>query len=97
MNQLKDYHIKHGILHFLTYADEFAIGYFKKQGFSMEITVAKSFYAGFIKEYEGATLMHCELNPSIRYTEFTAVVRRQKEIMLRLVQKRKAELKVKYY
>lgn len=26
MNQLKDFHIKHGVLHFLTYADEFAIG-----------------------------------------------------------------------
>ena len=31
MNHLKDYHVKHGVLHFLTFADEFAIGYFKKQ------------------------------------------------------------------
>ena len=31
MNHLKDYHIKHSVLHFLTFADEFAIGYFKKQ------------------------------------------------------------------
>ena len=31
MNHLKDYHIKHGVLHFLTFADEYAIGYFKKQ------------------------------------------------------------------
>ncbi len=31
MNHLKDYHIQHGVLNFLTYADEFAIGYFKKQ------------------------------------------------------------------
>jgi len=31
MNHLKDYHIKHNVLHFLTFADEFAIGYFKKQ------------------------------------------------------------------
>lgn len=31
MNHLKDYHIKHNVNHFLTYADEFAIGYFKKQ------------------------------------------------------------------
>ncbi len=29
MNYLKDYHVKHHILHFLTYADEFATGYFK--------------------------------------------------------------------
>lgn len=31
MNHLKEYHIKHDILSFLTYADEYAIGYFKKQ------------------------------------------------------------------
>ena len=31
MNHLKDYHIQHSVLNFLTYADEFAIGYFKKQ------------------------------------------------------------------
>ena len=31
MNHLKDYHTKNGVLNFLTYADEYAIGYFKKQ------------------------------------------------------------------
>jgi len=31
MNHLKDYHVNHGVIHFLTFADEFAIGYFKKQ------------------------------------------------------------------
>ena len=31
MNHLKDYHVKHRVLNFLTYADEYAIGYFKKQ------------------------------------------------------------------
>jgi len=36
MNQLKDYHIKHGVLHFLTYADEFAIGNFN---FEFKLTV----------------------------------------------------------
>ena len=46
MNHLKDYHVKHSVLHFLTYADEFAIGYFKKQGFSMDIKLAESAYQG---------------------------------------------------
>ena len=41
MNTLKDYSIKHSILHFLTYADEFAIGYFRKQ--------VKYYYVGVIK------------------------------------------------
>lgn len=57
MNHLKDYHIKHNIYNFLTYADEFAIGYFKKQGFTKDINMVKSAYLGYIKDYEGATLM----------------------------------------
>lgn len=45
MNHLKEYHIKHNILNFLTYADEYAIGYFKKQVSSVqEIALYKEFY-----------------------------------------------------
>lgn len=111
MNHLKEYHIKHEILNFLTYADEYAIGYFKKQvtlitaisnnniinrgsawqlqdkwllppyqGFSKDIKVPKSKYVGYIKDYEGATLMGCELNPSIPYTEFSVIIKKQKEV-----------------
>lgn len=49
MNFLKDYHVKHGTFHFLTYADEFATGYFRKQGFSTHINLPKSAYHGYIK------------------------------------------------
>lgn len=114
MNHLKEYHIKHEILNFLTYADEYAIGYFKKQvgrfmnrslsfkisdfffffvfgplthrisfqfqGFSKDIKVPKAKYVGYIKDYEGATLMGCELNPSIPYTEFSVIIKKQKEV-----------------
>ena len=31
MNNLKDYCIHHNVFHLLTYADAYAIGYFKKQ------------------------------------------------------------------
>ncbi|NXS62590.1 KAT2B acetyltransferase, partial [Brachypteracias leptosomus] len=79
MNHLKEYHIKHNILNFLTYADEYAIGYFKKQGFSKDIKVPKAKYVGYIKDYEGATLMGCELNPRIPYTEFSVIIKKQKE------------------
>lgn len=81
MNHLKDYHVRNNILHFLTFADEFAIGYFKKQGFSEDIKLPRSVYQGYIKDYESATPMHCELNPKIVYTEFTSLIRRQKEIV----------------
>jgi histone acetyltransferase len=42
--RFQDYHIRNGVLHFLTFADEFAIGYFKKQGFSKDIKLAKSIF-----------------------------------------------------
>ena len=58
----------------------FFVGYFKKQGFSKDIHLTRAVYHGYIKDYEGATLMGCELNPNIVYTEFTAVIRRQKEV-----------------
>ncbi|XP_008212302.1 histone acetyltransferase KAT2A [Nasonia vitripennis] len=92
MNMLKDYHIKHNILHFLTFADEFAIGYFKKQGFSKDIKLPRTTFQGYIKDYEGAMLMHCELNAKIVYTEFTTVVRKQKEIVKQLIYQRQQEI-----
>ena len=48
---------------------------------------------GYIKDYEGATLMGCELNSKIVYVEFTAVVRRQKEILKKLIEKKQAEIR----
>jgi len=93
MNHLKDYHIRNGVFHFLTFADEFAIGYFKKQGFSKDIKLAKSVFQGYIKDYEGATLMGCELNPKIVYTEFSAVVRKQKEILKKLIERKQAQIR----
>jgi histone acetyltransferase len=80
MNYLKDYHVKNGIYSFLTYADEFATGYFRKQGFSTTIELPKSVYYGYIKDYEGATLMGCTLNPRIRYCDFSHVLKKQKEV-----------------
>ncbi|XP_060516786.1 histone acetyltransferase KAT2B [Cylas formicarius] len=85
MNHLKDYHISKGILHCLTFADENAIGYFERQGFSKDIRLSKVVYQGYIKDYEGATLMHCELNPKIVYTEFTNIVRRQQKFIKQLI------------
>ncbi|XP_051570612.1 histone acetyltransferase KAT2A-like isoform X2 [Myxocyprinus asiaticus] len=96
MNHLKEYHIKHGILYFLTYADEYAIGYFKKQGFSKDIKVPKARYLGYIKDYEGATLMECELNPRIPYTELSHIIKRQKEIIKKLIERKQNQIRKVY-
>jgi histone acetyltransferase len=76
------------VYHFLTYADEYAIGYFKKQGFTKDMSLPKSAYLGYIKDYEGATLMGCQLDSSIIYTQFTSVIRRQKELIKKLIEQR---------
>ncbi|CAH8537159.1 unnamed protein product [Dicrocoelium dendriticum] len=92
MNHLKDYHVQHGIFHFLTYADSFATGYFRKQGFSREIRLSRQAYQGYIKEYEGATLMGCELYSNIVYTNFSQVIALQKQVINRLIKRRQESL-----
>lgn len=92
MNHLKDYHVRLGIHHFLTYADEYAIGYFKKQGFTEDIKLSISAYLGHIKDYVGATLMGCLLDPSITYTLFSSVVRMEKEVVRKLIDMKQAKM-----
>lgn len=67
------------IEHFLTYADNYAIGYFKKQGFTKDISLDKSIWMGYIKDYEGGTIMQCSMLPKIRYLEAGKMLRKQKE------------------
>lgn len=70
MNHLKDYvRNTSKIEHFLTYADNYAIGYFKKQGFTKTISLPKEQWMGYIKDYEGGTLMQCTMVPRIRYLD----------------------------
>lgn len=83
MAHLKDY-IKatSPVTHFLTYADNYATGYFQKQGFTKEITLDKSIWMGYIKDYEGGTLMQCSMLPRIRYLEVGRMLLKQKETVL---------------
>jgi len=57
-------------MHFLTYADNYAIGYFKKQGSTLRFD---------IKDYEGGTIMQCSMLPKIRYLESGRMLLKQKE------------------
>ena len=80
MSHLKDYvKATSPIKHFLTYADNYAIGYFKKQGFTKEITLDKPRWMGYIKDYEGGTIMQCTMVPKIRYLEVGRMLLKQKE------------------
>ena len=83
MAHLKDYvKATSPVMHFLTYADNYAIGYFKKQGFTKEITLEKSMWMGYIKDYEGGTIMQCSMLPKIRYLEAPRMLQKQKEAVM---------------
>ncbi|EQL03513.1 histone acetyltransferase GCN5 [Ophiocordyceps sinensis CO18] len=80
MSHLKDYvKASSDVMHFLTYADNYAIGYFKKQGFTKEITLDRKVWMGYIKDYEGGTIMQCSMLPRIRYLEMGRMLLKQKE------------------
>jgi histone acetyltransferase len=80
MSHLKDYvKATSDVMHFLTYADNYAIGYFKKQGFTKEITLEKPVWMGYIKDYEGGTIMQCSMLPRVRYLEQGRMLLKQKE------------------
>ncbi len=82
MAHLKDYvkaKSESRVMHFLTYADNYATGYFQKQGFTKDITLDKSVWMGYIKDYEGGTLMACSLLPRVRYLEVGRMLLKQKE------------------
>ncbi|KAK9552743.1 histone acetyltransferase [Aspergillus fumigatus] len=57
---------------------EFRDRYFQKQGFTKEITLDKSVWVGYIKDYEGGTLMQCSMIPRIRYLEVGRMLLKQK-------------------
>jgi histone acetyltransferase len=83
MNHLKDYvKATSDVMHFLTYADNYAIGYFKKQGFTKEITLDKPKWMGYIKDYEGGTIMQCTMIPRVRYLEAGRMLLKQKEAVM---------------
>lgn len=90
MNHLKDYvRATSNVKYFLTYADNYAIGYFKKQGFTKEITLDKLVWTGYIKDYEGGTLMQCEMLPPIlRYLDLGKVLMLQKAAIEKLIKRR---------
>lgn len=52
-------------IYIMAYADNYAIGFFKKQGFSTDIYFNN--WQGYIKDYEGGTLVQCKVLWEINY------------------------------
>lgn len=87
MNHLKEHVRRHrNVDHFLTYADNYAVGYFKKQGFTKDIsTFPREIWGGCIKDYDGGTLMLCTFIPRINYLETFETLRAHRESVLRKI------------
>jgi histone acetyltransferase len=62
------------------YADNYAIGYFKKQGFTKQVYMNRRRWYGYIKDYDGGTLMECAVNKNIDYLDVPMMIQKQKEV-----------------
>jgi histone acetyltransferase len=84
MNHLKKYCQEHlRVFKFLTCADNGAVGYFKKQGFSEEIkNEDRRFYQPYIKDYNETTLMECIIRPGINYLDIRGMLRKQRQAVI---------------
>lgn len=85
MNLLKRHVVKEGIEYFITYADNYAIGYFKKQGFTKSISMPKGRYHGLIKDYDGGTMMECYIHPSIDFTRVPEMIQAQRDFLMKRI------------
>lgn len=76
------------MMYFLTYADNYAVGYFRKQGFSKEITLDRAVWAGYIKDYEGGTIMQCKMLPKVDYLSWRDTTAQQREAVLNKIREK---------
>jgi len=87
MNHLKEHVKNENIDYFLTYADNHAIGYFKKQGFSKTVSMPKEQWTGYIKDYDGGTLMECKINNKVDYLDIPGMIKRQRSAVYEQIKK----------
>jgi len=80
MNHLKEYVCeKENMTHLITFADNNAVGYFQKQGFTKDVMMEREKWVGYIKEYDGGTIMECALSAQVSYTDFPVMIRQQRK------------------
>jgi len=80
MNHIKEYaKEKENMTHLITFADNNAVGYFQKQGFTKEIMMEREKWNGYIKEYDGGTIMECQLDGHVSYVDFVNQIREQRK------------------
>jgi histone acetyltransferase len=80
MNKLKAHAQKEGLQYFLTYADNLAIEFFKKQGFNQKWYMPEPRWKGYIKDYSGSTMMQCLIHKDIDYVNLSDTLKAQKDV-----------------
>ena len=85
MNYLKEHIKKRGYTDIVTYADNAALEYFHKQGFSKNITMPEAIWHGRVKHYDQAIFVQCPLYRNIDYTKVMQRLRRQRELTLKRI------------
>ena len=81
MSHLKEFARREKLCVFLTYADNYAMGYFRKQGFTKEVSLQRESWGGYIKDYEGATIMECVIHPEVNYLRVVQMIDKQRDIV----------------
>ncbi|KAJ2306699.1 histone acetyltransferase [Coemansia sp. RSA 2706] len=56
------------------------------KGFTKEITLDKRLWMGYIKDYEGGTLMQCSMVPKVEYLKVKDILAKQREAVLEKIQ-----------
>ncbi|KAK3315618.1 histone acetyltransferase GCN5-like protein [Apodospora peruviana] len=67
------------VMHFLTFADNYATGYFSKQGFTKTLLSTGLSGPALSRIYNGVTFMQCSMVSRIRYSQVSYMLLKQKE------------------
>ena len=82
INRLKNEMQARKVEFLLTYGDNMALGFFRKQGFSEKLTLNKKRWEGYIKEYDGGKLMECKIYPKVDYMKINDIIKKQKQFLI---------------
>lgn len=85
MNRLKAHAQAVGIEYFVTYADNNAIEYFRKQGFTKHLQMPEARWKGYIKDYSGSTMMQCKIHIGIDYENISSTIKKQSQFVIKKI------------
>ncbi|EPR78616.1 Bromodomain protein [Spraguea lophii 42_110] len=73
-------------VYFMTYADNYAIGFFKKQGFTKNIKFNK--WVGYIKDYEGGTIMECKIYYEFNFLKKNEIIMNKRDELIKKLEEK---------